>query len=85
MPSMSEDQNSFCIRLHEVAGANTNVSFSIPVPHKGKVVSKVEIVNFNEKILSKLESSDDGRQDTSSLYNASVGAYKIMTIRVSYE
>ena len=87
MPSMSEDHRgkSFCIRLHEVAGANTNVSFSLPVPDKGKVVSKVETVNFNEKILSKLESSNDGRQDTSSLYNVSVGAYKIVTIRVSYQ
>jgi len=79
----SKESNSFCIRLHEVAGANTNVSFSLP--HDGKVVSKVETVNFNEKILSKLESSDDERQDTSLIYNISVGAYKIVTIKVSYE
>jgi len=78
----SKESNSFCIRLHEVAGANTNVSFST-VPHKGKVVSKVEIVNFNEKILSELESVD--MQDTLSIYNVQVGAYKIVTIRVSYE
>jgi len=85
MPSMSEDHwgKSFCIRLHEVAGANTNVSFSLP--HDGKVVRKVETVNFNEKILSKLESSDDERQETSLMYNVSVGAYKIVTIRVSYK
>ena len=85
MPSTSEGHrgSSFCIRLHEVAGANTNVSFSLP--HHGKVVSKVEIVNFNEKILSELESSDDVRQESSLMYNVSVGAYKIVTIRVSYE
>jgi hypothetical protein len=47
-----------------------------------KVLSKVEIVNFNEKILSELESVE--RQDTSLIYNVSVRAYKIVTIRVSY-
>ena len=85
MPSMSEGHRgkSFCFRVHEVAGANTIVSFSLP--HDGKVVSKVEIVNFNEKILSELESIDDKRQETSLVYNVLVGAYKIVTIRVSYE
>ena len=84
MPSMSEDNRgkSFCIRLHEVAGANTNVSFSLPMPNNNKVVGKVEIVNFNEKLLSELESIEG--QETPLMYNLLVGAYKIVTIRVSY-
>mmetsp|Transcript_14578 Transcript_14578/g.31707 ORF Transcript_14578/g.31707 Transcript_14578/m.31707 type:complete len:1092 (+) Transcript_14578:117-3392(+) len=84
MPSKSEglQGRGFCIRLHEVSGANTNVLFSIPVPN-GKM-AVVESVNLNEKSLTKLNATsfDSGNKESS--YNLSVTAYKIVTLRVLY-
>ena len=84
MPSTSETHrgNSFCIRLHEVSGSNTDISFSIL--RLDDKMTNVETVNFNEKCLSVLEatSSDDiGDQEC---YNLTIGAYKIVTIRIFY-
>lgn len=84
LPSTSRgNRGGFCIRLHEVSGANTNVSFSIPASDGGKRVM-VETVNFNENVLSGLtpRSSDSGSGE--SLYDLSVSAYKIVTLRVSF-
>ena len=87
MPSTSGNHrgNSFCIRLHEVSGSNTDISFSILRPDDK--MTNVEAVNFNEKCLSELETTsidDIGDQEERSFYNLTVGAYKIVTIRISY-
>ena len=87
MPSTSENHrgNSFCIRLHEVSGCNTDILFSIL--RLDDKMTNVETVNFNEKCLSELEatSSDDiGDQEGRLCYNLTIGAYKIVTVRISY-
>lgn len=83
MPSTGETVSGqgFCIRLHEVAGANTSVTFSIPVPGHQAVL--VESVNFNEKRLADVPPAT-GSQGTEALYTLLVGAYKIVTLRVSF-
>lgn len=87
MPSTSENHrgNSFCIRLHEVSGSNTDISFSIL--RLDDKMTNVETVNLNEKCLSELEatiSDDIGDQEERSCYTLTIRAYKIVTIRISY-
>lgn len=81
MPSMSNSQRGFCVRLHEVAGADTQVAFTIQVLQG--MLAKVETVNFNEKRLSDLDATDCGPHSKLS-YSLVVAAYKIVTLRVSF-
>ena len=65
-----------------MSGSNTDISFSIL--RLDDKMTNVETANFNEKCLSVLEatSSDDiGDQEC---YNLTIGAYKIVTIRIFY-
>ena len=80
----SKTTNGFCIRLHEVAGANTHVSFSIPM---SECVILVETVNLNETPMVKLDASYSsnvpGTNDKFSTFDLPIAAYKIVTLRVS--
>ncbi|KAL9188903.1 hypothetical protein ACHAXT_011393 [Thalassiosira profunda] len=70
--SESHRGKGYCVRLHEVAGCETSVSFSIPVP-LGKT-AVVETVNLNEKVISTVSErnseateDEDGNESDSTL------------------
>ena len=84
MPSMCNSGvgRGFCIRLHEVACAKTNISFSITSQQNQNIL--VESVNFNEKRLAVLESTSEDVETMESAYTLPISAYKIVTLRVLY-
>jgi alpha-mannosidase len=85
MPSMCKigQGQGFCVRLHEVSGANTNISFSIASLEDYQIVL-VESVNFNEKRLAMLDSQSVDGETMESAYTLPIAAYKIMTLRILY-
>lgn len=85
MPSMCKigQGQGFCVRLHEVSGANTNISFSIASLEDYQNII-VESVNFNEKRLAMLDSQSVDDETMESAYTLPIAAYKIMTLRILY-
>ncbi|KAL7470830.1 hypothetical protein ACHAXS_011117 [Conticribra weissflogii] len=75
LPSCST--NSFCVRLHETAGAASNIAFSV------RSNASVQKINFNEKVLSIIDPAS--RQDEENCYEIEVSAYKIVTLRVLFD
>jgi len=75
LPSYST--TSFCVRLHETAGAASNIAFSV------RSNACVQTINFNEKVLSVLERAS--RRDGENYYEMEVSAYKIVTLRILFD
>lgn len=76
MPSESpyEQKRGFCIRLHEISGCHTSITFIIP-----KLISQnptVHTVNLRNAVQSTLTPNEDGQ------YHLPIAAYKIVTLRV---
>ena len=72
--STSKQKLGFCIRLHEISGCHTSISFTIPnmMSHK----PTIRTVNLRDAILSTLVPNEDGE------YHLPIAAYKIVTLQV---
>lgn len=78
MPCQNKNDSAFCVRLHEVSGANTNVTGTLS--NNGTV----KMVNFNEKTLKQVEKTKSTTHEGEHNFSFEVRAYQIVTLRVEY-